>query len=208
MHWPLASRRSKSVRSLHRIQAFQRGSIRSRNPSRPCAASLLPRRRKNGSCRRGSQSTQIRAAHDGRCGRFGPINERLGQIERAASELKSSAAQQNAKPVDDAALRRVVAASLLDTSVHQSEPYVAELPSRRQTARKQRQSVEATRCLCNDGRAECSCAQSRAACSVAEAYTRSGGRSCGGHRFHGSSAVRRGQAGSHRAHGRCRRRQQ
>jgi hypothetical protein len=58
---------------------------------------------------------------------LGPINERLGQIERAASELKSSAAQQNAKPVDDAALRRVVAASLLDTSVRQSEPYAAAL---------------------------------------------------------------------------------
>jgi len=58
---------------------------------------------------------------------LGPINERLGQIERAASELKSSAAQQNTKPVDDAALRRVVAASLLDTSVRQSEPYAAAL---------------------------------------------------------------------------------
>lgn len=56
-----------------------------------------------------------------------PINERLAQIERAASELKSSAAQQNAKPVDDTALRRVVAASLLDTSVRQSEPYAAAL---------------------------------------------------------------------------------
>ncbi|MES2032414.1 MAG: hypothetical protein V4477_24835 [Pseudomonadota bacterium] len=58
---------------------------------------------------------------------LGPINERLGQIERAASESKSSAAQQNAKPVDDAALRRVVAASLLDTSVRQGEPYAAAL---------------------------------------------------------------------------------
>lgn len=58
---------------------------------------------------------------------LGPTNERLGQIERAASELKSSAAQQNAKPADDAALRRVVAASLLDTSVRQSEPYAAAL---------------------------------------------------------------------------------
>jgi hypothetical protein len=58
---------------------------------------------------------------------LGPINERLGQIERSASELKSSAAQQNAKPVDDAALRRVVAASLLDTSMRQGEPYAAAL---------------------------------------------------------------------------------
>lgn len=58
---------------------------------------------------------------------LGPINERLGQIERAAGELKSSAAEQSAKPVDDQALRRVVAASLLDTSVRQGEPYAAAL---------------------------------------------------------------------------------
>ncbi|WNV07324.1 hypothetical protein [Tardiphaga sp. 709] len=58
---------------------------------------------------------------------LGPINERLGQIESTASELKSSAVQQNTKPVDDGALRRVVAASLLDTSVRQGEPYVAAL---------------------------------------------------------------------------------
>lgn len=58
---------------------------------------------------------------------LGPINERLGQIERAAGELKSSAAQQNTKPVDDTALRRVVAASLLDTSVRQGEPFAAAL---------------------------------------------------------------------------------
>lgn len=58
---------------------------------------------------------------------LGPINERLGQIERAAGELKSSAAAQSAKPVDDQALRRVVAASLLDTSVRQGEPYGAAL---------------------------------------------------------------------------------
>jgi hypothetical protein len=65
---------------------------------------------------------------------LGPINERLGQIERTASELKSAAAQQNAKPVDDAALRRFVAASLLDTSVRQSEPYAAALAAVRPLA--------------------------------------------------------------------------
>ncbi|MGM4930745.1 COG4223 family protein [Tardiphaga sp. 619_E2_N8_5] len=58
---------------------------------------------------------------------LGPINERLGQIERAAGELKSSAAQQNTKPFDDTVLRRVVAASLLDTSVRQGEPFAAAL---------------------------------------------------------------------------------
>lgn len=56
-----------------------------------------------------------------------PITERLNVIERAASDLKSSAAEQSAKPVDDPALRRTVAASLLDTSVRQSEPYAAAL---------------------------------------------------------------------------------
>lgn len=56
-----------------------------------------------------------------------PITERLNVIERATGDLKSSAAQQSAKPVDDPALRRTVAASLLDTSVRQSEPYAAAL---------------------------------------------------------------------------------
>jgi hypothetical protein len=56
-----------------------------------------------------------------------PINERLGQVERTASALKTEAAQQSAKPVDDRLLRRVVAASLLDGSVKQSEPYAAAL---------------------------------------------------------------------------------
>ncbi len=56
-----------------------------------------------------------------------PITERLNAIERAAGDLKSSAAEQSAKPVDDPVLRRTVAASLLDTSVRQSEPYSAAL---------------------------------------------------------------------------------
>lgn len=56
-----------------------------------------------------------------------PVNARLGQIERAAGDLKAAVAQQNAKPVDDAPLRRVVAASLLDTSVRQGEPYATAL---------------------------------------------------------------------------------
>jgi hypothetical protein len=56
-----------------------------------------------------------------------PISERLNTIERATGDLKSAAAQQSAKPVDDAALRRTVAAALLDTSVRQSEPYAAAL---------------------------------------------------------------------------------
>lgn len=56
-----------------------------------------------------------------------PITERLGQIERAAAALKAEAAQQSAKPADDRPLRRVVAASLLDATLRQSEPYAAQL---------------------------------------------------------------------------------
>jgi hypothetical protein len=56
-----------------------------------------------------------------------PITERLNAIERAAGDLKSSAEQQSAKPIDDAPLRRTVAASLLDTSVRQNEPYAGAL---------------------------------------------------------------------------------
>lgn len=58
---------------------------------------------------------------------LGPINARLDRIERAAGELKSAAVQQSAKPADDTALRRMVAASQLDASVRQSEPYAAAL---------------------------------------------------------------------------------
>jgi hypothetical protein len=55
------------------------------------------------------------------------INDRLGQIERAASKLSTETAQRNAAPVDDPQLRRVVAASLLDVSVRAGEPYAAAL---------------------------------------------------------------------------------
>jgi hypothetical protein len=56
-----------------------------------------------------------------------PITQRLDEIERAAVDLKSATERQNAKPVDDPALRRTVAAALLDTSVRQGEPYAAAL---------------------------------------------------------------------------------
>jgi hypothetical protein len=56
-----------------------------------------------------------------------PISERLAQVERAAGALKTEAAQQSAKPADDRPLRRVVAASLLDATVRQGEPYAAAL---------------------------------------------------------------------------------
>ena len=64
-----------------------------------------------------------------------PLNERLAQIERAAkaqeseiAALKTAEAKAaNAKPADDVALRRVVAASLLDVSVRHGDPFAAEL---------------------------------------------------------------------------------
>jgi hypothetical protein len=52
------------------------------------------------------------------------INARLDQIENAA---RAPAAPETAKPADDALLRRVVVASLLELSVRQGEPFVAAL---------------------------------------------------------------------------------
>jgi hypothetical protein len=64
-----------------------------------------------------------------------PLNDRLAQIERAAkaqeseiAAVKSDAAKPvDPKPADDAALRRVVAASLLDVSVRHGDPFAAQL---------------------------------------------------------------------------------
>jgi hypothetical protein len=60
------------------------------------------------------------------------IDERLAQVERNLRTQGSEIAQdkqekENARPVDDMPLRRVVAASLLDISVRQGDPYVAAL---------------------------------------------------------------------------------
>jgi hypothetical protein len=55
------------------------------------------------------------------------VNERLAQLERSTRAEIAATAQQNAKPADDAPLRRVVAATLLDVSVRHGEPYVAAL---------------------------------------------------------------------------------
>lgn len=64
-----------------------------------------------------------------------PLNERIGQIERAAkaqeteiSALKAAEAKPvDTKPADDVALRRLVAASLLDVSVRHGDPFAAQL---------------------------------------------------------------------------------
>ena len=55
------------------------------------------------------------------------INERIAQVERASRAQASETAQQGARPADDVPLRRVVAASVLDVSARQGEPYVAAL---------------------------------------------------------------------------------
>ena len=55
------------------------------------------------------------------------ITTRLMQIESAMKAQAAATAQQAAKPADDAPLRRVVAASLLDLQVRQGQPYVAAL---------------------------------------------------------------------------------
>jgi hypothetical protein len=54
------------------------------------------------------------------------INARLSEIERT-NKTQNAEIAQNAKPADDTALRRVVAASLLDLSVRQGDPYAAAL---------------------------------------------------------------------------------
>jgi hypothetical protein len=59
------------------------------------------------------------------------IDERLGQIERTT---RAEIAQQSNKPADDAALRRVVVASMLDVSVRQGEPFAAALAAAKSLA--------------------------------------------------------------------------
>ncbi|MGB9116147.1 COG4223 family protein [Bradyrhizobium sp.] len=62
------------------------------------------------------------------------INERLSQIERAARAENAEIAKADNKPADDTVLRRVVAASMLDVSVRQGEPFVAQLAAAKSLA--------------------------------------------------------------------------
>ena len=55
------------------------------------------------------------------------INDRLAQLERTDRAQTAEIAQDNAKPVDDVALRRIVAAALLDVLVRIGDPYPAAL---------------------------------------------------------------------------------
>src|SRR5215470_9280926 len=71
-----------------------------------------------------------------------PINERLAQIEQAAkaqeteiAAVKSAAEKPvDTKPADDAALRRVVASSLLDVAVRHGDPFAAQLATAKSLA--------------------------------------------------------------------------
>ena len=62
------------------------------------------------------------------------INERLAGLERATRAQTAEMAQENAKPVDDAPLRRVVAAVLLDVQVRIGEPYAPALAAAKSLA--------------------------------------------------------------------------
>jgi hypothetical protein len=56
------------------------------------------------------------------------INEKIAEIERSTrAQIAEAARQEGARPADDKPLRRVVAATLLELSVRQSEPYAAAL---------------------------------------------------------------------------------
>ena len=63
-----------------------------------------------------------------------PINQRLDKLEAATSKFSADMAAANAKPADDTALRRVVAASLLDVAVRAGEPYAAMLAAAKSLA--------------------------------------------------------------------------
>lgn len=58
---------------------------------------------------------------------LGGINERLSELERSRRAEGAEIAQAANRPADDTALRRVVAASVLDISVRQGEPFVEAL---------------------------------------------------------------------------------
>jgi len=62
------------------------------------------------------------------------INERLAGLERATRAQTAEMAQESAKPVDDAPLRRVVAAVLLDVQVRTGGPYAEALAAAKSLA--------------------------------------------------------------------------
>jgi hypothetical protein len=62
------------------------------------------------------------------------INDRIAGLERAARAQSTEIAQESAKPADDLALRRIVAASLLDVLVRIGDPYPAALTAAKSLA--------------------------------------------------------------------------
>jgi hypothetical protein len=62
------------------------------------------------------------------------INERIAGLERAARAQSTEIAQENTKPVDDVALRRIVASALLDVLVRIGDPYPAALTAAKSLA--------------------------------------------------------------------------
>ena len=69
------------------------------------------------------------------------LNDRISQLERAATNARAELAQQgekiaDAKVMDDKPLRYVVAASLLDVAVRHNDPYEAQLSAARSLAAK------------------------------------------------------------------------
>ena len=62
------------------------------------------------------------------------INERIAGIERAARAQGAATAREDAKPVDDLPLRRIVAAALLDVLVRVGDPYPAALTAAKSLA--------------------------------------------------------------------------
>jgi hypothetical protein len=62
------------------------------------------------------------------------INERIAGIEAAMRAQGSVIAQESAKPADDAPLRRIVAAALLDVQVRTGDPYPAALAAAKSLA--------------------------------------------------------------------------
>jgi len=62
------------------------------------------------------------------------INDRIAGLERAARAQGSAIAQESAKPADDVALRRIVAAALLDVLVRIGDPYPAALTAAKSLA--------------------------------------------------------------------------
>ncbi len=62
------------------------------------------------------------------------IDERIASLERADRTQSKAIAQESAKPVDDLALRRIVAAALLDVLVRIGDPYPAALTAAKSLA--------------------------------------------------------------------------